>query len=497
VAERPLSGGFANRAKRLPKDLSAPPWARWRTKTRAARAIRFMETYCRLPKGHGAGGPVRLAPFQREWLEEVLADGVNSALMSVARGNGKSTLLAGLATWALFDQDPDGGAPQVPIVATRVMQAYRSVYGVALAMIESSAELADRCLIFTASNAMKVRVRNGGEMFPVSNDHAGLQGLDPSLAVCDEIGFMPMESWDALVLASGKRPRSLVVGIGTPGYDQDNALWAIRDGVLEAGAPPGLVYTEIAAPAGCDHRDEAMWALANPALAAGYLNPEPLRTAAARKGGEAAFRIFHLGQWVEGVESWLGDDGRAVWGALCDPWLPLGGAKTWVGVDMAIRHDTAAVVAVQRRPDGRLHAWARIWVPAPDTGIDVTDVMRHLRELDRLYDLQAVAFDPRFFDLPAKTLEDEGLPMVEIPQSVERMSPACGSTLEVIQRSGLSHDGDERFSRQILNAMARYNERGFTLSKGKSRGKIDAAVALVLAVDRALREPPAEEAFVV
>ena len=487
---------FRKRAKRLPPDLSAGPWTRWRTQGRAARAIRFMETYCRLPKGHGAGGPVRLAPFQKEWLEEVLDDGVNSALMSVARGNGKSTLLAGLAMWALFDEDPDTGAAQVPIVATRVMQAYRSVYGVALAMIESNDELAGRCLIFTASNAMKVRVQSGGEMFPVSNDYAGLQGLDPSLAVCDEAGFMPVESWDALLLASGKRPRSLVVGIGTPGYDRENAMWALRERVLEGATIPGFRYTEIAAPDGCDFRDEAMWTVANPALAAGYLAIDPLRTAVALSG-EAAFRIFHLGQWVEGVECWLGDDGRQVWDALRAPYKPISSAPTWIGVDVGIRHDSTAVVAVQRRPDGRLHAWCRLWVPTGEQAVDVTDVMHHLRELDKAFPLEAVAFDPRFFDVPAKMLEDEGLPMVEIPQSVERMSPACGSTLEVILRGELTHDGDDAFGRQVLNAMARYNERGFTLSKGKSRGRIDAAVALVLAVDRAIRAAPAAEMFVV
>jgi hypothetical protein len=40
----------------------------------------------------------------------------------------------------------------------------------------------------------------------------------------------------------------------------------------------------------------------------------------------------------------------------------------------------------------------------------------------------------------------------------------------------------------VLNAVPRFNERGFTLAKGKSRGRIDAAVALCLAADRALRQ---------
>jgi phage terminase large subunit-like protein len=142
---------------------------------------------------------------------------------------------------------------------------------------------------------------------------------------------------------------------------------------------------------------------------------------------------------------------------------------------------------MQRRPDGRLHAKVRLWVPTAADPVDVTDVMHYLRQLDAAYQLEAVSFDPRFFDVPAKMLEDEGLPMIEVPQSVEHMTPAVGSTFELIKRGELSHDGDEAFAMHILDAVPRFNERGFTLAKGKSKGRIDAAVALCLAADRVLR----------
>ena len=44
------------------------------------RAIKFIETYCRPPKGKGFGQPLRLGTFQKEWLEEALADGVERFL---------------------------------------------------------------------------------------------------------------------------------------------------------------------------------------------------------------------------------------------------------------------------------------------------------------------------------------------------------------------------------------------------------------------------------
>lgn len=210
------------------------------------------------------------------------------------------------------------------------------------------------------------------------------------------------------------------------------------------------------------------------------MNIDALRTAVALSP-EGHFRIFRLGQWVDGVESWLGDDGRKLWRALEDPWPMEADADTWVGVDVALKHDSTAVVWTQKRPDGRLHMKARIWHPRDDGRLDVSEAMQFLRDLSGMYRLRQVCFDPRFFDLPAQQLTDEGFPMLEFPQSLERMTPAVGATFEAIKRQELSHDGDEAFEAQVLNAVARFNERGFTLAKAKSRGRIDAAVAMCIA----------------
>jgi phage terminase large subunit-like protein len=484
-----------NRTKHV-GDESRAPWLDWPETNRAERCIRFIETYCILPKGYGANQRMRLAEFQKDWLRAVLADNNRSAVMAVPRGNGKSTFLAAVALWAVFDPDPLSGAPQVPVVAVTVNQAYRAVYGTALSMIRSEPELEDRCLVYSAIGAQKVVVPFcNGEMFPVSNDVDGLQGLDPSLAVCDEIGFMPQGSWSALLLAGIKRPRSLVVGIGTPGLDHDNALWQLRERALSGAELPGFVFTEYAAPEGCQVGDEEAWHVANPALAEGYMSLDSLRTNLGL-APEGHFRIFHLGQWVDGVESWLGDDGRTVWARLEDPYVLVQGAPTWVGVDVGIKRDSTAVALVQRREDGRLHVTVRLWVPAKSEPVDVTDVMQHLRRVDQLYDVQGVSYDPRFFDVPAKMLDDDGLPMIEVPQSVERMTPAIGSLYEAIQRGEISHDRDGPFAEQVLNAVARFNDRGFTLAKGKSRGRIDATIAMALACDLALRQPPQRAAFI-
>jgi phage terminase large subunit-like protein len=77
--------------------------------------------------------------------------------------------------------------------------------------------------------------------------------------------------------------------------------------------------------------------------------------------------------------------------------------------------------------------------------------------------------------------------MVETPQSGVRMHQAVGSLYAAIVGGTVTHDDDPLFTRHILDAVPRYDDRGFVLTKGKSRGRIDAAVAAALAVDRAER----------
>ena len=480
-----------NAAKRI-ADASPGPWKQWPAMSRVARAIRFMETYCRPPKGTGHGQQLKIAPFQADFLEEALSDGIDLAVLGTPRGNGKSTFGGALAVWATFDND-ETGAPQVPIVATTIGQAIRSCYGVAVSMVKKDPELLRRSLIYTGISVPRVSVPfNEGEMFPVSNDPDGLQGLDYSLAIVDEIGFQPIESWDSLRMASGKRSRSLAIGVGTPGLDRDNALFHVRRSVKEGAELPGLYFREYSAPEGCAIDDRTAWRIGNPAIEAGFLRESALETDVGITP-EGHFRIFRLGQWYDGVDSWLGPNGRVIWNGLADPYDFVAGAPTWVGVDVGLKRDSTAVVMAQRDPAGMLHVTARLWLPLADKPVDVTDVMEHLRELARAYDVQAISYDPRFFDVPAKMLSDEGLLLVEVPQSVEHMTSVCGSLLEIIKGGKLRHDGNEVMATHILNAVPRFNERGFTLQKSKSRGRIDAAIALGLAIDRAFHTDMKQE----
>lgn len=474
------------------EDTSQPPWYRWRETDPAERCIRFITLYCRSPKGMGHGQPLKLAEFQKQWIRDTLAPGVRQSVMIAPRGTGKSTLLAAFACWATFDRHPTG-QPLVYIMATTVQQACDSVYDVLVKMIAAEPQLSTRCIVKTAVSSAKVVVGyNDAECRPVANDFSALQGKDPTLFVADELAEQPFSSWAAAVMASGKREVSCVVGISTPGFEQSekSALWYLREKYLEGDTPRGFVLTEFSAPDDADYHDEQVWIDANPALREGYLDIEAVRDDF-KMMPESYFRTYRLAQFVQGTECWLGTDGRKVWRGIKSDYQLVTGADTWVGVDVGLKRDTTAVVIGQRRPDGVLHTTAKIWKPTEKQAIDVTAVMEHLRKLNRTYNLVEIAYDPAYFDVHATSLADEGLPMVDLPQSPERMVPACGGLYESIMRGELSHDGATDYERQILNAMPTYSgEKGFRLTKSKSRGHIDAAIALALCHDRASHPAP-------
>jgi phage terminase large subunit-like protein len=69
------------------------------------------------------------------------------------------------------------------------------------------------------------------------------------------------------------------------------------------------------------------------------------------------------------------------------------------------------------------------------------------------------------------------------------MVPACGNAYELIVAGRVAHDGSPTFTDHVLSAAQRMSDSGWRLSKGKSKRKIDACIAMVMALDRATSKP--------
>lgn len=481
--------GSRNAARRV-QTTSAPPWWEWRG-TPAGLRIQFIERYCVIPKGRGAGELMKLAPYQLEAIEQLYAEGVRTGEYSMGRGGGKSTFMAALG---LADLYLERWQPQVPIIATKVQQAMKACYSVAVRMVKSHDELADRANIYTAFGGQMIATEfNGGEMFPFASDVDGLQGLDPTCALVDEMGFISPESWEALKLAGGKRETSLVAGLGTTGK-KSSALYHLELLHRESVELPGHVRINYSATPGCSIHDRTEWARANPSLEVGLLPIEQLE-ADVMSAPEDAFRAFRLNQWVDliGTESWLGPNAARVWGNLRDAYEFEQSRPSFAGVDVSLRHDTTAVVRVQQREDGRWHCVATIFRAPEGFTVDQGPVRAAIADIPNLV---GCAYDPRFFEASAQELAELGVQMVEVPQTPQRMVPAIGTLYRLITGGGLTHDGDPEYAAQVTSAVRRDSEHGFTLSKLRSELKIDSAIATALALSITDIEPaPADDSF--
>ena len=93
-----------------------------------------------------------------------------------------------------------------------------------------------------------------------------LEGLDYTLAILDEAGVANRDSYEVLTLAQGKRERSTLVAIGTPGANlEDQVLLDLRAYAAEHPDDLSLVWREFSAAGFEDHPPDCAhcWELAN------------------------------------------------------------------------------------------------------------------------------------------------------------------------------------------------------------------------------------------
>jgi phage terminase large subunit-like protein len=205
---------------------------------------------------------------------------------------------------------------------------------------------------------------------------------------------------------------------------------------------------------------------------------------------------YYANRWVDvASESWLKDH-PAAWDSCKGQWERDEANPFVLSVDMALRHDSVAVDRIEELPDGRFAASARVWKADARGRIDHEAVWDYILQEARGPEFRGVVYDPRFFEVPARMLEDHGVLAIQFDQSPQRMAPAVGLTYERILAGQIVHDGDPELTNAVKAAVAYPQERGgFTLRKGKSKRHIDACVAMcmgvwVLAEVPVLDEPP-------
>jgi phage terminase large subunit-like protein len=479
-------------------------------------------------EGDWYGMPFELRKDQQEFVYEWYSYCGNcgwwrfsGAIRGEGRGGGKTQFAAALAALDLAGpEEVSPTSPNVCVAAGSFEQADICFSQLGLAFGGADGQMKAAPLNGVCNVTAKViSFRNGdpGKAFRVAAKAGTNEGGNPSLMLADET-----HEWGAdgdnkarlfTVLSLGATKRSLKcrkggqvvnrgpgrwIMISTAGFDVDNNMlgtWYKR--CKEAQKDPTI-----------DSRTLFDWREAEDGL--DYKNPED-RAKACRQASGAADVIWSVKQrvaqwgkvpshewiryfanrWVEVSEdSWLVDYPSA-WNDCSDPEL-VAKAEAGdfemgvVGVDMALRQDSVGVCTLRwvETPSGtRIAVTSKRFMSDQLGRIDHVNVWNYIKGQASILGtkFRGVVYDPRFFELPARLLEDEGVEVIQFDQNVARMAPACGDAFARIKASGFAHSDDYPLNSAVLTAAKREQENGtFTLSKGRSKNKIDLCIAMVM-----------------
>jgi phage terminase large subunit-like protein len=267
--------------------------------------------------------------------------------------------------------------------------------------------------------------------------------------------------------------------------------------------------------------DEATWIKANPSWGQA-VQPDAIRAimqqARNNAAQETAAKTRHLNIWV-GADAALFS--TRAWQGARNPALTLEqftGEPCHLGLDLASRTDLAALAIVFPRTDpatGKTTyaAFSRCYlneeavlearnasypgwaagghlVVTPGNETDFQQIEDEILDLCRRFRVVSIGYDPWQSTQLAQRLRAERVEMFEFRATTANFSPAI-LELDAAMRSGrLEHDGNPVLEWCIGNVVGKPDRRGNLYpTKARPEQKIDAAVALMMAIGRAMDAP--------
>jgi phage terminase large subunit-like protein len=459
------------------------------------RAIKFAETFCRVTKdslGGKAGDLMTLRGWQRHLVRDIFArraDGRfkhRQCYVGMPRKQGKSSIISSLALYSLMF-GADGG--EIYCVAGSRDQA-RIVFSTIRRMIELDPDLNREVTLY------KDAIHFPGSdsiLRTVAADSPNLEGLNPTMTILDEVHVYPDRSlWDVFALAGGARVEPQMVGITTAGKRTDSTgqdslayrLYQYGEKVMKGEIDDPSFYCAWWAPKKVDFApdDEEVWRQANPGFG-DLISPEDMADSFKRTP-EAEFMTKRLNVWVNSSTAWLP---TGAWEDLAAPARIESKDDRWVlGFDGSHANDSTAIVAVlvSDQPYIRMVGlWERD--DDPHWRVDILDVEERIKEFCRTHQVVEIACDPYRWQRSMAVLTEEGLPVTEYPQTPVRTVPATQRFFEAVVNKTLRHDDDPQLARHLSNAAVKTDSRGSRIIKSQYTRRIDAAMASIMAYDRA------------
>jgi len=440
--------------------------------------------------------------------------------IELARKNGKSELLAGLAL-VLTVADDEESAEVYGAAVDRDQASI--VWAVAERMVALSPTLSRRLRIYRQAKRI-VDERTASYYQVLAGDALGNLGLNPHGVVFDEVHAQPDRGlWDALRTSMGTRAQPLMLAATTAGNDL--AGFAAQEHAYseQVAADPGLDRRRLVymrnLPPDADPWDEGNWHYPNPALG-DFLAISALRDEANEArlapGRENAFRQYRLNQWVRSVTRWLSIDAWDASAGLVDE-AQLDGRRCYGGLDLANTTDLTALCWAFPEPDGTVvllwrhfcpearladldartggnaSAWARqgYLQLTPGNVLDHAAVLAQVDADAHRFDVADLAYDRWGMAQLRTDLADAGLTVTDMGQGFASMSPPAKVLERLVLAGQLRHGGNPLARWQAGHVVTATDAAGnIKPDKAKSHEKIDGIVAAVMALDRLTRAQP-------
>jgi phage terminase large subunit-like protein len=493
--------------------------------TRAERVIRFIET---LPVTAGplAGTTLQLRPWQKRFIRAVYKTdkagkrAVRTAVLSVARKNGKTQLAAALCLCALSGPEAEPRGECYSVACTR-FQASR-IFNEMVAIITKVPWLNARINIVRFRKELE-DMENGSTFDVLSADVAPVHGLSPSFVCYDELAQVPSRAlYDALGTALGGRAQPLMVVISTQAARDEAPMSELIDYGLriERGeiVDPGFHLTLYTSPPDSDPWKLATWRKANPALG-DFRSLEDVQMLARRaqrmSSAEMSFRNLILNQRVDAAAQFID---MATWKTCSQPvdLSRLEGRPCFAALDLGATKDMTALVLVFPADDGTLDVLPfcflpgetlqqredtdgmpyRVWAQQgylltfPGRTTDPAVVAAKIAELHGIYHIRALAFDRWRIEDIRRALSAIGcnVELIEWGQGFRDMAPAVDVLERLVEEGKLRHGGHPVLTMAASNAKVELDAAGNRkLSKRRSQGRIDPVVAMAMALGCAHR----------
>ncbi len=394
-------------------------------------------------------------------------------------------------------------------------------FDVSVDQVRQNATLS-RLIKIIPSQKRMVYLPTGSIYQVLSSDVATKHGLNVSACIFDELHTQPNRAlYDVMTQGSGDaRKQPLWVFLTTAGTDRNSICWEVHQkavDILEGRkADPRFYPVIFGLDENDDWTDEKNWYKCNPSL--DYtITIDKVRDAFHKAqetpADENMFRQLRLNQWVKQSVRWMQMD---KWDACKVPFTEnmLIGRPCYAGLDLSSTSDlTAFVLVFPPREEGEpYYILPYFWLPEETLPLrvrrdhvmyDVWEKQGFIRttegnvvhygfieqficQLNEKFNIREIAYDRWNSAMMVQALQDDGFTMVPFGQGFKDMSNPTKDLMRLVLEKSIVHNGHPVLRWNMDNIFVRTDPAGnLKIDKEKSTEKVDGAVALVMALDRA------------